>query len=45
MSATVDNGRTFVTLTFRRPDGSARAALAWVNIGMGGLGMAPALRD
>ncbi len=43
--ATLDDGRLFVTLVFRRPDGSARPALAWVNMGMGGLSLAPALRD
>ena len=35
----------FVTLTFRRPDGRARPALAWVNMGMGGLSLTPALRE
>jgi len=35
----------FVTLNFRRPDGRDRLALAWVNMGMGGLSVAPALRD
>ena len=43
--ARIDNDRMFVTLTFRRPDGSPRLALAWVNMGMGGLSLAPALRD
>ena len=43
--ATLDNGRLFVKLDFRRPDGSAREALAWVNMGMGGMSLAPALRD
>ena len=43
--ATLDNGRMFVTLTFRRPDGRSRPALAWVNMGMGGLSLAPALRE
>jgi len=43
--ATLDNGRLFVTLVFRRPDGSTRPALVWVNMGMGGLSVAPTLRD
>lgn len=43
--ATLDDGRLFVMLVFRRPDGSARPALAWVNMGMGGLSLTPALRD
>ena len=43
--ATLDNGRMFVTLTFRRPDGRSRPALAWVNMGMGGLSLAPPLRE
>ena len=43
--ATFDNGRMFVSLVFRRPDGSARPALAWVNMGMGGLSLSPRLRD
>jgi len=42
---TLDNSRMFVTLIFRRPDGRNRPALAWVNMGMGGLSVAPALRD
>ncbi len=45
MPARIDNDRMFVTLTFRRPDGSPRLALACVNMGMGGLSLAPALRD
>ncbi len=43
--ATLDNGRLFVTLAFHRPDGTARPTLAWVNMGMGGLSLTPALRD
>jgi hypothetical protein len=41
----LDNDRMFVTLTFRRPDGRERQALAWVNMGMGGLSLAPGLRQ
>lgn len=42
---TLDNNRMFVRLTFRRPDGHDRPALAWVNMGMGGLSLTPALRE
>ena len=45
VAATLDNNRMFVTVLFRRPDGSSRPALAWVNMGMGGLSLAPKLRD
>lgn len=43
--ATLDNNRMFVELAFRRPDGRTRMALAWVNMGMGGLSLAPGLCD
>lgn len=42
---TLDNDRMFTTLAFRRPDGRVRTALAWVNMGMGGLSLTPDLRD
>jgi hypothetical protein len=42
---TLDNNRIFAELSFRRPDGSMRKALAWVNMGMSGIFLGPALRD
>jgi hypothetical protein len=40
----LDNNRMFAELDFRRPDGSVRKALAWVNTGGGAMTLAPGLR-
>ncbi len=41
----IDNNRLFIEATFHRPDGGVRKALVWVNMGGGGMGIAPGLRD
>jgi hypothetical protein len=40
----IDNNRIFTELVFQRPDGTARRALAWVNMGMGGVSVTPRLQ-
>jgi len=42
---TPDSVTVPVTLAFRRPDGRVGTALAWINMGMGGISLAPGLRE
>jgi hypothetical protein len=39
----LDGGRIYVRAKFRKPDGSDRDALVWVNFGVGSMSLSPAL--
>ncbi|WP_199554846.1 PDZ domain-containing protein [Sandaracinobacteroides hominis] len=41
----LDGGRIYTDVVFRKADGSTRKALAWVNFGVGGMSLSPALHS